>query len=250
MTTYQWGDLVDNDDKLKVLINPESEYVVAGRNAFGRVMDDIIIAGALNPSFSGSDGQTAVPLPTTGGPLGSGQYVPDTPIANDLTIQAGTDDGGGLSPQRLRQIKFMFDKQDVDPDEERYAVVSSEAIRSMLSFVEVTSADYNTVKALAEGAIDTYMGFKFIMSNRLPVVGAASALQITYPAINNISTNDDQLCLFYTRTGIGLATQEEVKTEIAKRADMSFSTQIYMEMVMGCTRIEEARVVVAPVVVV
>lgn len=248
MTTYQWGDLVDNDDKLKVLINPESEYVVAGKNAFGRVMDDIIIAGALGPSFSGSDGQTAVNIPSTDGPAGTGQYVADTPLANDLTIQAGTDDGGGLSPQRLRQIKFYFDKQDVDPDEERYAVVSAEAIRNMLTFVEVTSADYNTVKALAEGAIDTYMGFKFILSNRLPVVGTPSALQYTYPAVGGISTDGDRLCLFYTRTGIGLATQEEVKTEIAKRPDMSFSTQVYMEMVMGCTRIEEARVVVAPVV--
>lgn len=248
MATYQWGDLVDNDDKLKLLINPESEYVIAGRNAFGRIMDDIIIAGMLNPAFAGTDGQTAVPIPSTGGPLSTGQYVAHTAIDNDLSIQAGTDDGGALSPQRLRLIKFLFDAQDVDPDEERYAIVSPAAIKNMLAFVQVTSADYNTVKALAEGAIDTYMGFKFIMSNRLPLVGSPSPLKITYPAIGSISSNGDRICLFYTRSGVGLATQEEVKTEIAKRADMSFSTQLYMEMVMGATRIEEARVVVAPVV--
>lgn len=247
MATYQWGDLVDNDDKLKILINPESEYVMAGRNAFGRVMDDIIIAGILGTAFSGADGQTAVNIPSTGGPLSTGQYVAHTAMDNDLTVQAGTDDAGALSPQRLRMIKYLFDVQDVDPDEERFAVVSAAAIRNMLAFAEVTSADYNTVKALAEGAIDTYMGFKFIMSNRLPVVGTASAMGITYPAIGSISSNGDRLCLFYTRSGVGLATQEEVKTEMAKRADMSFSTQIYMEMVMGSTRIEEARVIVAPV---
>lgn len=248
MVTYQWGDLVDNDDKLKILINPESEYVIAARNAFGRNMDDVIIMAALGPSFSGTDGQTQVTFPSTGGPLGTGQYVADLILPNDLTIDAGTDDGGSLSPQRLRQIKYLFDVQDVDPDEERYAVVSAKAISNMLSHVQVTSADYNTVKALAEGAIDTYMGFKFIMSNRLPIVGTPSQMGITYPAIASVADVGDRLCLFYTRSGLGLAMQEEVKTEIAKRADMSFSTQVYMEMVMGATRVEEARVVVAPVV--
>src|SRR6266446_9376650 len=65
MVTYQWGDLVDNDDKLKLLISPESEYAIAARNAFGRVMDDIIIAGCLGTAFAGPDGATAVLLPTT-----------------------------------------------------------------------------------------------------------------------------------------------------------------------------------------
>jgi hypothetical protein len=74
MVTYQWGDLVDNDDKLKVLINPESEYAIAARDAFGRVMDDVIIAAMLGTAFSGPDGATAVQIPSTGGPLAS-QYI-------------------------------------------------------------------------------------------------------------------------------------------------------------------------------
>lgn len=247
MVTYQWGDLVDNDDRLKLLINPESEYVIAGRNAFGRVMDDIVIAAAFGTAFAGSDGATAVQLPTTGGPLTTGQYIPDTPITNDLNIQTGADDGGGMSPQRVRQAKFLFDAQDVDPDEERYMVASANAIKNMLRFVEVTSADYNTVKALAEGAIDTYLGFKWIMSNRLPVVGVPSPLEIVYPAIAGISANNDRICLAFARQGLGLAIQEEVLAEIAKRPDMSFATQVYMEMVMGATRIEEPKVVALPV---
>jgi hypothetical protein len=249
MVTYNWGEAVDNDDKLKVLINPESEYVQAAQSAFGRNMDDIIIAAILGTSKAGTDGATDVAFPTTGGPLTTGQYVTRTAINNDSTLDAGTTDSSSLSPQRMRQIKFLFDAQDVDPDEERYAVVSAGAIKNMLSHVQVTSADYNTVKALAEGAIDTYMGFKFILSNRLPIVGTPSILGITYPAVaGTISSNGDRLCLFYTRSGIGLAMQEDVKTEVAKDPSLSFSTRIYMEMVMGATRVEEARVVVAPVV--
>jgi len=251
MNTYQWGDLVDNDDKLKILINPESEYAIAGMNAFGRVTDDIIIASMLGTAFSGPDGATGVTLPTTGGPLNSGQYVANTAIANDLTINngptGGTNDASTLSPQRLRQIKYLFDAQDVDPDEERFILVSPGNLKNLLTFVQVTSADYNTVKALAEGAVDTYMGFKFIMSNRIPVVNTASALGITYAPIGGVSSAGNRLVVAWARAGIGYALQEDVLTEIAKRPDMSFSTQIYMEMVMGATRIEEPKVVVAPV---
>lgn len=251
MNTYQWGDLVDNDDQLKILINPESEYAIAGMNAFGRMTDDVIIASMLGTAFAGPDGATGVTLPTTGGPLTTGQYVARTAINNDLSIQSGptggTNDASTLSPQRLRQIKYLFDVQDVDPDEERFILVSPANLKNMLTFIQVTSADYNTVKALAEGAIDTYMGFKFIMSNRIPQVGVASPLGITYQPIATVSNTNDRLMIAWARAGVGYALQEDVKTEIAKRPDMSFSTQIYMEMVMGGTRIEEAKVVVSPV---
>jgi len=249
MNTYQWGDLVDNDDQLKILINPESEYAIAGMNAFGRMTDDIIIAAMLGTAFAGPDGATGVTLPSTGGPTTFGQYVPNTTIANDLSIQtapAAANDASTLSPQRLRAIKLLFDAQDVDPDEERFILVSPGNLKNLLSFAQVTSADYNTVKALAEGAVDTYMGFKFIMSNRIPVVNTASALGITYAPIGGISAAGNRLVVAWARAGVGYALQEDVLTEIAKRPDMSFSTQIYMEMVMGATRIEEAKVVVAP----
>ena len=251
MVTYQWGDLVDNDDKLKLLINPESEYVIGARNAFGRNMDDVIIAAALGTAFAGPDGATAVTIPTTGGPLTTGQYVARTALTNVNTTQlgpaGGTTDASSMSPQRVRLIKYLFDAQDVDPDEERFAIVSPNAIKNLLTYTEVTSADYNTVKALAEGAIDSWMGFKWIMTNRLPVVNTATALGITYPSIASVANNGDRLCLFYARQGLGLGMQEDILAEIAKRADMSFSTQIYMEMVMGATRIEEPKVVIAPV---
>ncbi len=237
MVTYNWGDLVDNDDKLKTLINPESEYVINAKNAFERIVDDICIDGALGQSQAGTDGQTAVVLPTA-------QVVARTAIANDNTLDTGADDGSHMSPQRVRAIKLLFDQQDVDPDEERYATVSPLAIANMLKHVQVNSADYNTVKAMAEGAINTYMGFKWIMSNRLPAAGTASALGKIYTFTG--ANTSDRLNIFWARNGIGLAIQEDPMTRIAERADMNFATQVYMEMVMGATRIEEARIVVSP----
>lgn len=236
MLTYNWGDTVDNDDKLKVLINPESDYTINAANAFGRLKDDIIVAGAFGPSQAGSDGQTTVAFPTS-------QIIGDAAINNDSTLQTGTNDGGRWSIQRLRKVKLAFDLADVDPDEERFACISPYGLTQMLSQPQITSADYNTVKALVEGAVDTVMGFKFIMSNRLPLVGGVT-FGISYPANAGIGVNTgDRLSLFYARSGVGLAVQEEVITKMAERADLSFTTQLYMEMVMGSVRIEEVKVV-------
>lgn len=243
MTTTTWGEAIDTDDKLKLLINPESEYVEAAKNAFGRAIDDFIIDGALNPSFAGTDGATSVSFPAA-------QVLADTAITNQTSLDAGTDDAKHMSPQRLRAVKQIFDLADVDPDEERFGVVGATQIFQMLQWVPVISADYNTVKALAEGAVDTYMGFKFIMSNRLPTISATAFgpfLRTTYSAFPGTTTAADRICFFWARSGIGHAIQEEVRTEIAKDPSLSFATRLYMEMVMGATRIEEARVVAAPV---
>jgi hypothetical protein len=242
MNTEKWGEAVDSDDALKVLIDPENQYVIAAKNAFGRVMDDYIIDGALNTSYSGPDGATGITFPY------STQQVSDANINNLTSIDAGSTDAGHLSPQRMLAVKKIFDGNDVDPDEERYIVVGPFDIQKMLGWVGVSSADYNTVKALAEGAVDTYMGFKFIMSNRLPTAGASAfgPFNRTY-TVQSGQTSADNLCFAWARTGIGLAMQEEVKTEIAKDPSLSFATRLYMEMVLGATRVEEARVVLVPV---
>ena len=248
MNTTQWSDLIDNDDKLKLLIEPESQYVIAGKNAMGRATDDFIIDGALQLAFTGTDGQTSVAFP-------SSQIVADSSISNLSAVDTGSNDAGQMSPQRLLAMKVIFDQADVDPDEERYIAVSPIAIQTMLSHAVTNSADYNTIKALAEGAVDTFVGFKFIMSNRLPTASStafgpfqrtnyASAPWNGPPPVTAVT---DRICFAWAHTGIGFALQEDIKVEIAKDPTKSFSTVVYIEMVMGATRIEEARVVAAPV---
>lgn len=247
MNTTQWADVIDNDDKLKLLIEPESQYVIAGKNAMGRATDDFIIDGALQQAFSGTDGQTAVSFP-------AGQIVSDANINNLSSVDTGSNDSGQLSPQRLLAAKLLFDQADVDPDEERYIVVSPTAIQTMLSHAVTNSADYNTIKALAEGAVDTFVGFKFVMSNRLPTASATAFgpyertnyASSPWTSGNGVSATTDRLCFAWAHTGIGFALQEDVKVEIAKDPSLSFATRVYMEMVMGATRIEEARVVAVP----
>lgn len=245
MFTESWGEMVDSDDKLKLLIDPESEYVIAGKNAFGRTTDDYIIDGALNSAFGDADGGTAISFP-------AGQVVPDSPLDNLTSLDSGTNDSGQMSPQRMLAIMALLDAADVDPDEERYIAYSAVSKQALLSHVPTTSSDYNTVRTLVEGGIDTYGGFKWIMSNRLPLGGSTGfgpffRSYASFPQNGGSGTwATDRICIAWAKGGLGFALQEDVKTEIGKDPSHRFSTRIYMEMVMGATRIEEAPVIAVP----
>jgi len=202
---YDWADLIDQEDKVRMLISPQSEYAIAGANAMGRAMDTAIIDAATGTAYSGAAGGTSVSLP-------SGQKVAH-----------GSAD---LSVAKLRSAKKILDAAEVDPDEEKFLVCSAEQIDALLAETEVTSSDFNTIKTLVQGDIDTFMGFKFIRSERL----------------NTDSTPSRQV-LAFAKSAIGLAIGSDISTKISERADKNYATQVFLSMTIGATRIEEEKMV-------
>lgn len=43
-TDYEWADMIDDQDKLRMLIDPTSPYAQNGAFALGRAMDDLILS--------------------------------------------------------------------------------------------------------------------------------------------------------------------------------------------------------------
>ena len=242
-TTVAWGELINSDDRAKTLIDPESEYMKAAKAAFGRCKDEVIIAAATGNAYSGKDGQTAVTFP-------AGQLIADTALANFSSLDVAANDAGHMSPQRLLKIGRAMALADVDPDEERFLAVGARQIwDDMLQHAVVNSADYNTLKAVAEGAVGSFSGFKFIMSNFLLLAGGTNT-DVYGNAVSVITgaTAGDRYDVAWARSGIGLAINEELKAEVAKDPSRRYAVVPYMEAAFGATRIEEARVVVAAVV--
>jgi hypothetical protein len=89
----------------------------------------------------------------------------------------------------------------------------------------VTSSDFNTVKALAQGDINSFLGFNFIVSNRL----------------NIASSKRD--CIAFVSDGIALAVGKDATARIDERADKGYATQVYYSAAFGATRMEEDKVV-------
>ena len=206
-TDYEWADMVDDQDKLRMLIDPTSPYAMNGAYALGRAMDDLIITAALGDSKTGENGTT-----TTGFATATQQ------------IAAG---GAGMTIAKLRQAKKIFMRNEIDSDmDPLYIAMTAEQIEDLLATTEVTSSDYNTVKALVQGDIDTFMGFKFVQIERLGVDGSSARRVIAW-----------------AKSGLHIGMWNDINTRIGERADKSYSTQIYVKGTFGATRTEEKKVV-------
>ena len=204
LTTYEWADLIDDSDKVRMLIDPTSSYARAAAAAMGRAMDDTIISALGGTAKTGKEGTTSTAFP-------SGQKI--------------AHGSAGLTVAKLVSAKKLLDAQSVDPSIPRYIVVSPEQIEDLLNTTSVTSSDFNTVKALVQGDVDTFVGFKFITSNRL---------------------NDDgtsRLCYAWAQDGCKLAVGKDVMARIDERSDKSYSTQVFYCATFGSTRMEEDKVV-------
>src|SRR3990167_982138 len=63
MVDYDWADLIDKADKLKMIADPTSEYVINSSYALGRAMDDEIITKAFATAYTGKEGASTVTFP-------------------------------------------------------------------------------------------------------------------------------------------------------------------------------------------
>ena len=205
LVDYEFADLIDDLDKVRMLVDPTSTYALAAAYAMGRAMDDAIITAATGSADTGVAGGTAVALPSS-----------------QIIAEAGTT---GMTIAKLREAKEIIDLADVDPSLPRHIIVSPKQITDLLGTTEVTSSDFNTVKALAQGDINSFLGFNFIVSNRLAV-----ATQI-------------RDCIAFVSDGIGLAVGKDSTARIDERADKGYATQVYYSAAFGATRMEEDKVV-------
>ena len=208
IASYEFADLIDDQDKVRMLIDPTSSYAQAAAAAMGRAMDDVIITAALGTASTGETGSGSATLDATANMVGSAS-------SND-----------GLTIAKLTEAKRKMDLNDVDPSIPRYIAVGPKQIEDLLGTTQVTSSDFNTIKALVQGDVDTFMGFQFIMTNRL-----------------SIDSNDIRSCFAWAEDGITLGIGKDEQGRIDERNDKGYATQVYYCMDIGAVRMEEAKVV-------
>ena len=208
LASYEYADLIDDSDKVRMLIDPTSSYAQAAAAAMGRAMDDVIISAATGTASTGETGSGSATLDATTNSVGSAS-------SND-----------GLTIDKLIEAKRKLDLQDVDPSIPRYIAVGPQQIDDLLGTTQVTSSDFNTVKALVQGDIDTFMGFRFVMTNRLAV-----------------SATDVRTCFAWAEDGLALGIGKDIQARIDERSDKGYATQVYYCMDIGATRMEENKVV-------
>ena len=228
MRDYFWADLCDKEDKLRIIHNPESEYSKAARSAMGRQMDKIVIGAALGTVYTGKTGATPVSLPDS--------------------QKLGAIDGGGFSQMNvelLRALKEKFDTAEVD-ESSRYIACGAKEIRALLNETEITSSDFNTIKALVNGEVNSFMGFQFV---RLELLPFTTASQVFDAATGEVGVGGDSIpagskrCFAYTSDAIIGGIGANPTARVSERPDKHYANQVYFSMSLGAMRMEEVKVI-------
>lgn len=214
---YDWADLIDRKDKIRMLADPTSSYVTNAVMALGRSMDIEIARAAFATAYTGKTGSTSVSFPAT----------------QDVAVNFWDITGSGntnLTLSKLRKTRLLFDLEeavDWDAAEELYMAVTAWQINSMLREDKATSADYAAIKALVRGEIETFMGIKFIR---------------VHPTVLTKS-GDVRQCPVWTRQGLLLGIADDVMVDVGPRRDKRNSVQAYVCASFGATRMWEEQVV-------
>lgn len=215
MYDYEWGDMVDSFDKLKTINDPTNMYAVSAIWALGRGLDDEIINAMFGTAAAGKDGATSIALPST-------QKI----AVDDHTYDSGTGNVG-LTLSKLIKAKEILLASDVDEDmTEFYVACTRKQLSNLLTTTEVKSSDYNSVKALVQGDVDTFMGFRFIRTERMTT-----------------DSNGDRQVAAFTSNAIGVGLPQDYNVQIGPRPDKKFNPYVYASASFGAVRVEDEQVV-------
>ncbi len=129
----------------------------------------------------------------------------DDQLIIDAAVNSGTTKvvapgGTGLSLAKITQASKLLN-DDAVPGMERTLVHSPAALQDILNDTTITSQDYNSVRLLMSGEINTFMGFTWKMiedraEGGLPLSGS------------------DRTCLAYHKAALGIAVNLDARTEV------------------------------------
>ncbi len=206
---------VDPKDVKNIIMDPKSNYMMKLANAFTRKREDIIIEAFDATVTTGEKGATTQ--------------------AFDTGNQQIAANGTNLTLDKLNEALYILESRAYadQSSEQLYFVYSPKQKQALLKIAEVVSSDFSVHKSLVDGKVTSFMGFTFIMSNRLIAGDGLGA---------GVSTNRE--C--YAFTGDALLTGQGLSriADIDIRKDMvKFPWQLYVQEDVGAVRMQEELVV-------
>jgi hypothetical protein len=132
------------------------------------------------------------------------QMILDALTASSTSLTVSNDIGGtdsNMNITKLREAKRLMDKNNVPPDG-RNIIIHANGLANLLSETSVTSSDFNSVKALVQGELNTFLGFTF------HVLGDRSEGGLV------IDGSLDRSCFAFHKDAVGYGEGIAMRTEI------------------------------------
>lgn len=219
---YDKTTWIDQFDDVLLGSLPRPDGAVARNHAIAaaRQKDIILLANLLGTNYTGAQGTTAVTLPTTGGPLGTGQQI-------GVTYGSGSANSG-LNLAKLTAASFLLDNNEI-MEEERYFAYGAKQLNNLITNVDqVNSVLYNDVRALRDGRIRDFMGFTFKRTQLVPFQSGSTTIRT---------------CVAWQKECLHLGLGRDVATKIDILPMQSQAIQVYTCLLLDATRTNEGGVV-------
>ena len=215
---------LDKEDLDRMLPDPRNPVAMNQVRSLGRQKDDLIIEAALGSASIGKAGGSTITFANDSRSInGDGTVTTLGTAATPDGSAAETD----ISLEKLLIMMRVFNEEDVDPDIRKYWAVPPKDIEDLLNLTEVGSIDYNTVKALQQGKVDTFAGFDFFWTNRLTVDGTDGTTTRT---------------IAWAQDGLILAAIGDISTRIEEAERLDFAWVLFSKMDLGAVRMEGEKV--------
>lgn len=233
---WDQGKMVDEKDLIRVLTDPSHAYTQAFLASANRKLDDIIVSGLTATAYTGKAGATTVDFVTTAAgkvSVGAISDVQSRIVAGTYAVREAATEGidvsysytgttpasSGITLAKLKAVRTTMLKLDAISQEEVLpCFISATQFEQLLGITEVINADYAVRKSLAEGNVTTFMGFKFIHVERLPLV------------------NGVRSCFIFKPQALKLAVSQEISADAWRLPAKKNIPYIYVKMGMGTSR--------------
>lgn len=220
---FDLPQLIDSFDKLRLLTDPESSYVVNAVMAAGRKMDDLVIDALFADAKTGEQGGTTTSFGTTTTATAGGLNV---------AVAHGAAAASGLTVAKLREAKRALMSHEVDVDTDPLVcLVTAQQHDNLLAEAQVISTDFNDRPVLVDGKITRFLGINFVHTERLDT-GTDDA------------AGTSRMVPVFAKSGMYLGLWNDIETDISQRKDLQgLPWQAYVTMTAGATRLEEKKTI-------
>ena len=209
---YDLPQLIDEYDKLRLLIDPSSTYVQNAVLAAGRQFDKLICTAFTGTAKTGETGGTSTVFTA----------------ANEVDVATGGANSK-LNVAKIKAVKELMMANHVDFDmEEAYIGITAADHASLLNEIQVISSDFNSRPVLVDGKVTEFLGFKFVHCELIETQLAGSN-EVTLPV--------------WVKSGMYLGVWNDIKNSVSRRNDLQGEPwQVYTQLTAGATRLEEDKV--------
>ena len=180
MTDYIASEYSDIFNQSHVSFSDRSELSSAVGNAIGRRMDQVVI-DALDSATS-------------------------VAVANTVAEDGSSGSARDMNTGKIRAAKAALDANNV-PADNRCLLMHANSLEALLAQTSATSADFNSVRALVDGSLSTWLGFSIVM------LGDRDEGGLTKDGSN------DRLAYAFHKDALGMGVSMNQKTEINYIAD-------------------------------